>query len=61
MYRYGKLVGPDRAGWCQGRLRSNMTKSSLKEISLDLEGDEKIWCEQEEQVVEVLYYTEDQA
>ena len=61
MYEYGKSIGPDKSGWYQGRLRSNMTKSSLKEISLDLEGDEKIWCEQEEQVVEVLYYTEDQA
>jgi hypothetical protein len=61
MYEYGKSIRPDKSGWYQGRLRSNMTKSSLKEISLDLEGDEKIWCEQEEQVVEVLYYTEDQA
>ena len=38
-----------------------MTKSSLKETSLDLEGDEKMQSEQEEWAVEVLYYTEDQA
>ena len=48
MYEYGKSVGPDNPGWYQGRLRSNATKSSLKEISLDLEGDEKMWSEQEE-------------
>ena len=38
-----------------------MTKSSLKEMSLDLEDDEKMQSEQEEWVVEVLYYAEDQA
>jgi hypothetical protein len=48
MYGYGKLVGPDRAGWYQGRLRSNATKLSLREMSLDLEGDEKMWSEWEE-------------
>jgi hypothetical protein len=48
MYKYGKLVGPDRSGWYQGRLRSNATKSSLKETSLDLEVDEKMRFEQEE-------------
>ena len=48
MYEYGKLIGPDRASWDQGRLRSDVTKSSLKEISLDLEGDEKMQSEQEE-------------
>ena len=61
MYEYGKSVGPDRSGWYQGRLRSDTTKSSLKEISLDLEDDEKMWSEREEWAVEVLYYTEDQA
>ena len=48
MYKYGKSIGPDKPGWYQGRLRSNTTKSSLKEISLDLEGDEKMRSEQEE-------------
>jgi hypothetical protein len=48
MYEYGKSVGPDRSGWYQGRLRSDTTKSSLKEISLDLEDDEKMWSEREE-------------
>ena len=61
MYEYGKLIGPDKSGWYQGRLRSDATKLSLKEISLDLEGDEKMRSEWEEWVVEVLYYTEDQA
>ena len=48
MYKYGKLIGPDKPGWYQGRLRSDVTKLSLKEISLDLEGDEKMWSEREE-------------
>ena len=48
MYEYGKLVGPDKSGWCQGGLRSNTTKSSLKETSIDLEVDEKMWSEWEE-------------
>ena len=48
MYEYGKLIGLDRAGWCQGRLRSDATKSSLREMSLDLEADEKMWSEWEE-------------
>ena len=48
MYKYGKLIGPDKSGWYQGRLRSDMTKLSLKEISLDLEVDEKMRSEQEE-------------
>ena len=48
MYEYGKLVGLDDPGWYQGRLRSNATKLSLKEISLDLEGDEKMRSKQEE-------------
>ena len=61
MYEYGKSVGPDNPGWYQGRLRSDVTKSSLMETSLDLEGDEKMWSEWEEWAIEVLYYTEDQA
>ena len=48
MYRYGKLVRLDRAGWYQGRLRSDATKSSLREMSLDLEADEKMQSEWEE-------------
>ena len=48
MYEYGKSVGPDKSGWYQGRLRSDTTKSSLKETSLDLEVDEKMRSEQEE-------------
>ena len=48
MYEYGKLIGLDRAGWYQGRLRSDATKSNLKEISLDLEVDEKMLFEWEE-------------
>ena len=48
MYKYGKSIGPGESGWYQGRLRSNATKLSLKEISLDLEGDEKMWSELEE-------------
>ena len=47
MYKYGKLVGLGSLGWYQGRLRSDTTKSGLKEISLDLEGDEKMRSEQE--------------
>ena len=47
MYEYGKSVGPDKSSWYQGRLRSDATKSSLKEISLDLEADEKMQSEQE--------------
>ena len=61
MYEYGKSIGLDKSGWYQGRLRSDATKSSLKEMSLDLEGDEKMRSEWEEWAVEVLYYTEDQA
>ena len=61
MYKYGKSIGPDRAGWYQRGLRSNATKSILKEMSVDLEADEKMWSEWEEWAVEVLYYTEDQA
>ena len=48
MYEYGKSVGPDKSGWYQGRLRSDATKSSLKEMSVDLEVDEKMLSEQEE-------------
>ena len=48
MYEYGKSIGLDKSGWYQGRLRSDATKLSLKEISLDLEGDEKMRSEQEE-------------
>ena len=48
MYGYGKSVGLDNPGWYQERLRSDTTKSSLKEISLGLEGDEKMQSEQEE-------------
>jgi hypothetical protein len=48
MYEYGKLVGPDKSGWYQGRLRSDATKLSLKKISIDLEVDEKMWFKQEE-------------
>ena len=47
MYEYGKLIRPDRAGWYQGRLRSNATKLSLKEMSVDLEVDEKMQSEPE--------------
>ena len=36
------------SGWYQVRLRSDATKSSLKEISLELEGDEKMLSEREE-------------
>jgi hypothetical protein len=48
MYKYGKLIGLDKSGWYQGRLRSDATKLSLKEISLDLKGDEKMQSEWEE-------------
>ena len=48
MYEYGKSIGPDKSGWYQGRLRSNATKSSLKETSSDLEDNEKMWSEWEE-------------
>ena len=61
MYKYGKSVGPDKSGWYQGRLRSDTTKSNLKETSIELEVDEKMQSEWEEWAVEVLYYTEDQA
>ena len=61
MYEYGKLIGLDRSSCYQGRLRSNATKSSLKETGLDLEVDKKMLSEREEWVIEVLYYTEDQA
>ena len=47
MYEYSKLVRPDSPSWYQVRLRSNATKLSLKETSLDLEGDERMWSEQE--------------
>ena len=61
MYEYGKSVGLDRSGWYQERLRSDATKSILKEMSVDLEADERMRSEQEEWAIEVLYYTEDQA
>ena len=61
MYEYGKLVRLVRAGWYQERLRSDATKSILKEMSVDLEADKKMWSEREEWAIEVLYYTEDQA
>ena len=61
MYEYGKSVGLVRAGRYQGRLRSDATKSILKEMSVDLEVDEKMRSEREEWAIEVLYYTEDQA
>ena len=48
MYEYGKSVGLDKSSWYQGRLRSNATKSSLKETSIDLEVDEKMRSEREE-------------
>ena len=48
MYEYSKSIGPDRSGWYQGRLRSDVTKLSLRETSLDLEGDEKMLSEWEE-------------
>ena len=48
MYEYGKLIGPDRSSWYQGGLRSDATKLSLKETSLDLEVDEKMLSEREE-------------
>ena len=61
MYEYGKSAGLIRAGWYQGRLRSNTTKSILKEMSVDLGDDKKMLSEWEEWVIEVLYHTEDQA
>jgi hypothetical protein len=48
MYEYGKLIGLDRSSCYQGRLRSNATKSSLKETGLDLEVDKKMLSEREE-------------
>jgi hypothetical protein len=48
MYECGKLIGPDRASWYQGRFRSDATKLSLKETSVDLEADEKMRSEWEE-------------
>jgi hypothetical protein len=48
MYEYGKLVRLVRARWYQERLRSDATKSILKEMSVDLEADEKMWSEREE-------------
>jgi hypothetical protein len=48
MYKYGKSVGPVGAGWYQGRLRSDATKSILKELSVDLEVDENMRSEWEE-------------
>jgi hypothetical protein len=54
MYEYGRSVGLDKSGWFQGRLRSDATKLSLKETSIDLEVDGKMWSEQEERAVEVV-------
>ena len=48
MYKYGKSIRPDKSGQYQGRLRSDATKLSLKEISVDLEADEKMRSEWEE-------------
>ena len=48
MYKYGKSIGLDRSGWYQGRLRSNATKLSLKEMSLDIEVNKKMLSEREE-------------
>ena len=48
MYEYGKSIGLDRAGWYQRGLRSDATKSILKEMSVDLEADERVQSEQEE-------------
>ena len=48
MYKYGKLVGPVRASWYQGRLRSDATKLILKEMSVDLEAGEKMRSERGE-------------
>ena len=48
MYEYSKSIGPSRAGWYQGRLRGDATKSILKETSVDLEADERMWSEWEE-------------
>ena len=48
MYEYGKSVRLDKSGWYQGRLRSDVTKLSLKKISVDLEVDEKMWSAWEE-------------
>ena len=48
MYEYGKSVRLDKSGWYQGRLRSDATKSSLKETSIGLEVDEKMQSKQEE-------------
>ena len=48
MYKYGKSVGPNKSGWYQGRLRSDTTKLSLKETSINLEVDEKIWSKWKE-------------
>jgi hypothetical protein len=48
MYEYGKSVGPDKSSGYQGRLRSDATKLSLKETSIDLEVDEKMQSEWEE-------------
>ena len=42
MYEYGKSVGLNSPSWYQVRLGSDTIKSSLKEISLDLEDDEKM-------------------
>ena len=48
MYKYSKLIGPGRASGYQGRLRSDATKSILKETSVDLEADERMRSEREE-------------
>ena len=45
MYEYSKSIGPGRAGGYQGRLRSNATKLILKEMSIDLEADERMRSE----------------
>jgi hypothetical protein len=48
MYEYSKSIGLGRAGWYQGRLRSKATKLILKEMSVDLEVDERMRSEREE-------------
>ena len=45
MYKYSKSIGPGRAGGYQGKLRSDATKSTLKEMSIDLEADERMRSE----------------
>ena len=48
MYKKGDLSGQVVLDGIKVRLRSDATKSSLKEISSDLEGDGKMLSEQEE-------------